>query len=131
MNTTDIFSTQNTTTETADVGKIELDDDYKQLYIDIERWINSISFIALPVFGGFGNILTFIVMQRGSLKEVSTCFYISMLALADTGKYITEGCLNVFLCLCWLWLIQVNTLLVGTLVAIFAQPILIVFYWSF
>ena len=25
------------------------------------------------------------------------CFYMSMLTLADTGKYITEGCLNVFL----------------------------------
>ena len=36
-------------------------------------------------------MLTFIVMQRGSLKEVSTCFYMSVLALADTGKYITEG----------------------------------------
>ena len=47
--------------------------------------------ITLPVFGGIGNILTFIVMQRGSLKEVSTCFYMSVLALADTGKYITEG----------------------------------------
>ena len=65
---------------------VDLKDDYKQLYIDIERWINDISFIAIPVFGGFGNILTFIVMQRGSLKEVSTCFYVSMLALADTGK---------------------------------------------
>ena len=25
------------------------------------------------------------------------CFYMSMLAVADTGKYITEGCLSVFL----------------------------------
>ena len=31
------------------------------------------------------------------LKDVSVCFYMSMLALADTGKYITEGSLNVFL----------------------------------
>ena len=97
MNTTDIFSTQNTTTEAAEVGKIDLHDDYKQLYIDIEWWIYVIIYITLPVFGGFGNILTFIVMQRGSLKEVSTCFYMSMLALADTGKYITEGSLNMFL----------------------------------
>ena len=37
------------------------------------------------------------------------CFYMSMLALADTGKYITKGSINMFLC--WLWLIQVNTLL--------------------
>ena len=83
MNTTDNFSTQTMTTEAAEVN---FNDDYKQLYIDIEWWIYVIAFIALPVFGGFGNILTFIVMQRGSLKEVSTCFYMSMLALADTGK---------------------------------------------
>ena len=31
------------------------------------------------------------------LKDVSMCFYMSMLALADTGKYIIEGSLNVFL----------------------------------
>ena len=31
------------------------------------------------------------------LKDVSVCFYMSMLALADTGKYITEGSLSVFL----------------------------------
>ena len=86
MNTTDISSTQNTTTEGAEVGKIDLDDDYKQLYLDIEWWMNAISYVTLPVVGGFGNILTFIVMQRGSLKEVSTCFYMSMVALADTGK---------------------------------------------
>ena len=65
---------------------VYLKDDYKQLYIDIEWWMNAIAFIALPVVGGFRNILTFIVMQRGSLKEVSTCFYMSKLALADTGK---------------------------------------------
>ena len=86
MNTTDIFSTQNTTTEAAEVGKLDLYDDHKQLYIDIEWWMNAISFIVFPVFGGFGNILTFIVMQRGSLKEISVCFYMSMLALSDTGK---------------------------------------------
>ena len=37
------------------------------------------------------------------------CFYMSMLALADTGKYITEKSFNLFLhVLCWHWLIQVN-----------------------
>ena len=73
-------------TEVAEVGKQNLYDDYKQIYIDIQWWINSIAYITLPIFGGFGNILTFIVMQRGSLQNVSTCFYMSMLALADTGK---------------------------------------------
>ena len=39
------------------------------------------------VFGTFGNLLSFAVMRRGSLKDVSTCFYMSMLALADTGQF--------------------------------------------
>ena len=77
---------QNTTTEASDVEKLDLHDDYKQLYLDIEWWIYVIAYITLPVVGGFGNILTFIVMQRGSLQEVSTCFYMSILAAADTGK---------------------------------------------
>ena len=50
---------------------------------------NMISFITYPIlilFGTFGNLLVFIVMRRGSLKHVSTCFYMSILALADTGK---------------------------------------------
>ena len=46
--------------------------------------------VVLPIiiiFGTTGNILTFIIMRRGSLKDVSTCFYMSILALADTGEY--------------------------------------------
>ena len=39
------------------------------------------------VGGTVGNLLTFCVMQRGSMKKVSTCFYMAILALADTGKY--------------------------------------------
>ena len=45
--------------------------------------------IFLPVFiifGSVGNILTIIIMRKGSLKDVSTCFYMSILAVADTGK---------------------------------------------
>ena len=86
MNTTDVFSVQNKTAEATEVVKQDLNDGYKQLYMDIEWWMYAISCITLPTLGGFVNILTFIVMQRGSLKEVSTCFYMSMLALANTGK---------------------------------------------
>ena len=42
----------------------------------------------LVLFGTIFNILSFYVMRRGSLKKVSTCFYMSILALADTGKLI-------------------------------------------
>ena len=49
-----------------------------------------IAFVALgslvTIFGPIGNILSFIIMRRGSLKDVSTCFYMSILALADTGE---------------------------------------------
>ena len=39
------------------------------------------------VFGTIGNLLSFIVMQRGSLKHSSTCFYRAILAIADTCKF--------------------------------------------
>ena len=38
------------------------------------------------VFGTIGHILTFIIMRKGSLKDVSTCFYMSILAVADLGE---------------------------------------------
>ena len=82
MNTSGTLFTLTTTTEAAEVEKQNLYDDYKQLYFNIEWWINSIAYIT--VVGGLGNILTFI--QRGFLKNVSMCFYMSILALADTGK---------------------------------------------
>ena len=39
----------------------------------------------LIVLGTVGNCLSFYVMRRGSLKKRSYCFYMAMLALADTG----------------------------------------------
>ena len=37
------------------------------------------------VLGTIGNVLAFIVMRRGQMRHVSTCFYMAILALADTG----------------------------------------------
>ena len=45
-----------------------------------------VSYLIIVVFGSIGNILTFIIMGRGSMKDVSTCYYMSILALADTGE---------------------------------------------
>ena len=45
-----------------------------------------VAFAIIIIFGSTGNVLTFIVMRKGSLKDVSTCFYMSILALADTGE---------------------------------------------
>ena len=50
--------------------------------------ISIVFYIIIIIFGTIGNILTFIIMQRGSMKDVSTCFYMSILALADTGETI-------------------------------------------
>ena len=38
------------------------------------------------ILGTLGNVLAFIVMQRGLMRHVSTCFYMAILALADTGQ---------------------------------------------
>ena len=40
----------------------------------------------LVILGTIGNGLTLIVMRRGSLRNVSTCFYMAVLAVADTGE---------------------------------------------
>ena len=41
----------------------------------------------LIVFGTIGNGLSFYIMRQGSLKKMSTCSYLSILALADTSKF--------------------------------------------
>ena len=53
---------------------------------EIKRWIFTTAMPIIIFPGSIGNILIFIVMRRGSLKDVSTCFYMSILALADTGE---------------------------------------------
>ena len=53
------------------------------------RMVVVISFPIIIVLGTIGNALTFIVMRRGSLKRSSTCFYMAILAPADTGEYLS------------------------------------------
>ena len=52
---------------------------------EIARIIHVIVRPTLVVFGTIGNTLSFYIMRRSSLKHLSTCFYMSILALADTG----------------------------------------------
>ena len=40
------------------------------------------------LIGMIGKGLTFVVMQRGSLRNVSTCFYMALLAVVDTGGFL-------------------------------------------
>ena len=49
-------------------------------------WFFSLILLVIIIFGSIGNILTIIIMRKGSLKDVSTCFYMSILAVADTGE---------------------------------------------
>ena len=54
---------------------------------EITRLIQLITRPILIIFGSIGNSLTFYIMRRTSLKNVSSCFYMAVLALADTRKY--------------------------------------------
>ena len=54
--------------------------------VELRRMIRIITYPIIIILGTIGNILSFIVMRRGSLKHSSTSFYMSILALADTGK---------------------------------------------
>ena len=53
---------------------------------EIARMIQIIVRPILIIIGTIGNGLTFYIMRRTSLKDVSSCFYMSVLALADTRK---------------------------------------------
>ena len=53
---------------------------------EIANMIKLIGYPLIIIFGTIGNMLSFYIMQRGSLKDVSTCFYMSVLAVADTSK---------------------------------------------
>ena len=55
---------------------------------EVARTVIMVSFPIIIVLGTIGNLITFVVMRRGSLKRSSTCFYMAILALADTGKYM-------------------------------------------
>ena len=53
---------------------------------ELARILNLIIRPVLIVFGTIGNGLSFYIVRQGSLKKMSTCFYLSILALADTSK---------------------------------------------
>ena len=56
---------------------------------EIARIIHVIVRPTLVVFGTIGNTLSFYIMRRSSLKHLSTCFYMAILALADTGEWFS------------------------------------------
>ena len=67
----------------------EVDNPFAWNSKEIARLINIIVRPILVVLGTIGNGLSFFIMRRSSLKNLSTCFYMSILALTDTGKFLT------------------------------------------
>ena len=55
---------------------------------EIARLLNLLIRPVLTLFGTIGNSLSFYIMRQSSLKKMSTCFYLSILALADTSKVL-------------------------------------------
>ena len=72
------------------VNLTETDDSTESTTWDNREIVRIIHVIVRPtvvVFGTIGNTLSFYIMRRSSLKRLSTCFYMSILALADTGEW--------------------------------------------
>ena len=53
---------------------------------EIGDMINIIFGGIIIVTGTIGNLLSLIILRTGDLKNLSTCFYMSVLAVADLGK---------------------------------------------
>ena len=57
---------------------------------ELARILNLVIRPVLIIFGTIGNGLSFYIMRQESMKKMSTCFYLSILALADTSKSFIE-----------------------------------------
>ena len=60
----------------------------KRMDVEIARLIQLVVRPILIITSTAGNCLSFYIMRRTSLKDVSSCFYMSLLALADTGEFL-------------------------------------------
>ena len=70
----------------------DTEDDWYDKESEMAKIVILSTFPVILVIGTIGNSLTFIVMQRGSFKHSSTCFYMAMLSVADTCKlFLTVG----------------------------------------
>ena len=62
---------------------------FKWTEAEIARLIQIIARPILIILGTVGNCVTIYIMRRASLKDVSSYFYMAVLALADTSKSLT------------------------------------------
>ena len=61
-------------------------DTFKWTNAEIARLIQIIFRPIMVIIGTIGNCLTIYIMRKSSLKHLSTCFYMVVLALADSSK---------------------------------------------
>ena len=71
----------NTTTESMSVDRT-----FKWTSAEIARLIQIIFRPILIIAGTIGNCLTIYITRKTSLKHLSSCFYMVVLALADSSK---------------------------------------------
>ena len=79
-----LFDLLNSTVQSQSFAIVE--EKFKWTSEEIARLIHIIVRPILIVIGTIGNCLSFYIMRKTSLKDVSSCFYMSLLALADTSK---------------------------------------------
>ena len=78
-----LFDLSNSTLKTTSPAAVE--EPFQWTKAEIARLIQIIVRPIPVAIGTIGNCLSFYIMRRTSLKDVSSCFYMSLLALADTG----------------------------------------------
>ena len=63
-----------------------IEETFRWTNVEIARLIQIIFRPILIIVGTIGNGLTIYIMRTSSLKDVSTCFYMVILAVSDTSK---------------------------------------------
>ena len=63
-----------------------VEETFKWTNAEIARLIHVILRPILTIIGTVGNGLTIYIMRKSSLKDLSTCFYRVVLAVADSSK---------------------------------------------
>ena len=77
----ELLNSSNTSTESNFV-----EETFKWTDEEIARMMHLIFRPILIIAGAIGNGLTIYIMRRTSLKHLSSCFYMVLLALADSSK---------------------------------------------
>ena len=67
-------------------GPTSVEESFKWTKAEITRFIQILNSPILLIVGTIGNGLTIYIMRRTSLKHLSSCFYMVVLALADSSK---------------------------------------------